>query len=319
VKLSVIIATRNRASAITPCLDSIAAAFAKAAPLDAEIVIADNGSTDDTAKRIMAWAGASSVPIKVLDEPQAGKGRALNCALRASEGDLLAFIDDDCRMHPDHINDLLRHDASDAGLVLRGGRVELGDPTDLPFTINTSRTRRQWSLAEHTLRDEGIAGIINGCNMAMRRALFARLGPYDEDFGPGSVIGSGDDTDYIFRAYLAGVIIEYVPDMAVFHHHGRKTASAGYALWCNYMIGTGGLYAKYLFTHPNICRPFYWDVRDAAKEMITGSNAFLPAIGFSYKDKVIFSVRGAFRYLFSRRRHYDPIKRGDTPAARRHP
>jgi glycosyltransferase involved in cell wall biosynthesis len=301
MRLSVIIATRNRSRGIAPCLNSIAVAFARAGPLDAEIVIGDNGSTDDTGQIIAGWAGASSVSVKLVTEPRPGKGRALNRALRAAEGELLALLDDDCRLHPDHINDLLRHDAADTGLVLRGGRVELGDPTDLPFTINTSRKRRQWSLSDNSLRREGIAGIINGCNMAMRRALWNRLGPYDESFGPGSVVGSGDDTDYIFRAYLAGATIEYVPDMAVLHHHGRKTVAAGYALWRKYGIGSGGLYAKYLFRHPNLCRQFYWDLRDAAKEVITGSNTFLPEIGFSYKDKVTYAVRGAFRYWVKRR------------------
>jgi glycosyltransferase involved in cell wall biosynthesis len=290
MKLSVIIATRNRSRGIAPCLNSIAVAFARAAPLDAEIVIGDNGSTDDTGQVIAGWASANGVRVKLLVEPRPGKGRALNRAFRTAEGGLLALIDDDCQLHHEHINDLLRHDAADTRLILRGGRVELGDPSDLPFTINTSRKRRQWSLADNTLRHQGIAGIINGCNMAMRRALWDRLGPYDEDFGPGSVIGSGDDTDYIFRAYLAGVTIEYVPDMAVFHHHGRKTVAAGYALWRKYMIGSGGLYAKYSFRHPNLCRQFYWDLRDATKELITGPNTFLPEIGFSYKNKVIYSA-----------------------------
>jgi hypothetical protein len=225
----------------------------------------------------------------------------LNRALRWAEGEVLALIDDDCRLDPEHINDLLRHDEADTRFVLRGGRVELGDPTDLPFTINTSCERRQWSLAENSLRSQGVAGIINGCNMTLRRALMERVGPYDEDFGPGSVIGSGDDTDYIFRAYLAGAVIEYVPDMAVFHHHGRKTAAQGYALWRKYMIGSGGLYAKYLLKQPNLCRPFYWDLKHAVREVITGSNTFLPVVGFSYKDKVTCSIRGALRYIVKRR------------------
>jgi glycosyltransferase involved in cell wall biosynthesis len=97
VKLSVIVATRNRAHAITGCLDSIAAAFAKAAPLDAEIVVVDNGSTDDTPEMIDAWARANNVPVQTLSEPRAGKARALNRALRAARGELFAFTDDDCR------------------------------------------------------------------------------------------------------------------------------------------------------------------------------------------------------------------------------
>src|ERR1017187_6698685 len=99
LKLSVVVATRNRAYAIAECLGSIAAAIAHAAPLDAEIVVVDNGSTDDTAAVIKAWASASPVPVQLLSEPRQGKGRALNCALRAAQGELLVFTDDDCRLH----------------------------------------------------------------------------------------------------------------------------------------------------------------------------------------------------------------------------
>jgi len=49
----------------------------------------------------------------------------------------------------------------------------------------------------------------------MRCALVEKLGPFDERFGPGAIIGSGGDSDYLFRAYLAGFTLEYVPDMTV--------------------------------------------------------------------------------------------------------
>jgi glycosyltransferase involved in cell wall biosynthesis len=131
MKLSVVVTTKNRARHIAPCLDSIAAAFALAAPLDAEIVIVDNGS-DNAAAVIDGWARANAVPVQALSQRGPGKSRALNSALRAAKGDVLAFTDDDCRLHPEYVNDLLRHDAADTGLVLRGRRIELGDPTDLP-------------------------------------------------------------------------------------------------------------------------------------------------------------------------------------------
>lgn len=299
MKLSVIVATRDRADAITPCLDSIATAFARAAPLNAEIVIVDNGSTDTTAEVIRGWTSRNSaIPVKSLLEPVPGKARALNRALRAAEGELLAFTDDDCRLHRDYMNDLLRHDGADTELVLRGGRIELGDAGDLPFTINTDPTRRRWSRALNSARSDYIVGRINGCNMVMRRALIERLGPFDENFGVGSKIGSGDDADFIFRTYLAGVPIEYVPDMAVYHYHGRRSVEAGRALWRRYMIGSGGLYAKYMFVHPYLCRVLFCDIRRATREIRTGSNDFLPEIGFSHKQRVICSLRGAARYIF---------------------
>ena len=282
-------------------VDSIAAAIAKAAPLDAEIVIVDNGSTDNTSEIVKGWATASGIPVQALTEPRAGKGRALNLALQAARGELLAFIDDDCRFHPEHVNDHLRHDAADTELLLRGGRIELGDPTDLPMTINITPTVKRWSRALNSARHHAMNGIINGCNMTMRRALFDRLGPFDENFGPGGPF-SGDDTEYIFRAYAAGTTIEYVPDMAVSHYHGRKTTDAAWKLWRHYMIGQGAIFAKYFFKHPSLARPYYWDTKNAIKEILTRSNTCFPEFGFSHGHKVRYETLGAIRYLLLTRK-----------------
>jgi glycosyltransferase involved in cell wall biosynthesis len=303
MKLSVLVATRNRARTIAPCLNSVAAAFANAEPIEAEIIVVDNASTDDTASVLKAWASASSIPVTLLYEPQKGKGRALNRALRAAQGEILAFTDDDCRLSKDYVNDLLRHDAADNELVLRGGRIELGDPADLPFTINTDPTLKRWQRRMNSARYECFRGRINGCNMTMRRALVERLGPFDEDFGPGSAIGAGEDTDYIYRAYIAGATLEYVPDMTAVHHHGRKTADEGKELFRGYMVAAGALYVRYLFRHPNLCRPFYWDCKSAIREVITGTNTFLPNISFSHRDCVACCLLGAARYVFLRKSH----------------
>ena len=150
MKLSVIVGTRNRAHAIAGCLASIVAAFAAASPLDAEIVVVDNGSQDQTSAVIEQWARGSSYPVRLLSEPKPGLARAQNVALRAAQGEILAFTDDDCRLSKDYVNDLLRHDAGDAEPVLRGGRIELGDPTDLPLTIRTTPDRIRWNRRENS-------------------------------------------------------------------------------------------------------------------------------------------------------------------------
>ncbi len=278
-----------------------------AAPLDAEIVVVDNGSTDDTPAILEAWAGKCTFPVQLLSEPKAGLSRARNCAIRAAKGDLLAFTDDDCRLSVEYVSQLLRHDATDTGLVLRGGRVELGDPTDLPLTINTTSTLIRWSRRNNSARHDRLSGHIAGCNMTMRRALIERIGFFDERLGPGSSIPAAEDADYNFRAYLADASLEYVPDMTVFHYHGRKTNDAGKKLCRDYEIGNGAVYARYLFKEPNLCRPFYWNCKSALREIITGTNTFLPSIGFSNRDKVAANLTGAFKYFFSRRRAHKPI------------
>jgi GT2 family glycosyltransferase len=261
-------------------------------------------SSDVSARRIIVtdglWASGSPYPVRLLQEPEAGLSRAHNRALCAGPGELLAFTDDDCRLSKDYVNDLLRHDAADSEPVLRGGRIELGDPTDLPLTIKTTPERIRWSRRLNSARHQPITGQINGCNMTMRRALVEKLGPFDERFGPGGIIGSGSDSDYLFRAYLADFTLEYVPDMTVVHYHGRKTPAEGRKLLQSYLIGNGAEFAKHAWKHPNLCRPFYWDLKNAAREIITGANTFLPAIGLSHRDKVVYAVRGALRYLFMR-------------------
>jgi GT2 family glycosyltransferase len=297
MKLSVIVATRNRAHAIAECLDSIAASLANAAPLDAEIVVVDNGSQDATSRTVEQWATGCAFPVRLLVEPRAGLSVARNRALRTAQGELLVFTDDDCRLSKEYVTDLLRHDAADAEPVLRGGRVELGDHTDLPITIRTTTARQRLNRRTNPATHDCIVGQISGCNMTMRRALVEKLGLFDERFGVGSTIESGEDSDYLFRAYLAGFTLEYVPDMTVFHYHGRKQKPVGYKLYRAYSIGTGAIFAKYFFKQPNLCLPLYWDIKKSIKEIVSGTNLFYPIIGFSFKHKVAYAVLGAVRYL----------------------
>jgi Glycosyl transferase family 2 len=86
VKLSVIVATRNRAQAIGPCLDSIAEALAEAAPLDAEIVVVDNGSTDDTAEVIAPGLGRIPSACNHCTNPSPGRRARIivRCAMRGA-------------------------------------------------------------------------------------------------------------------------------------------------------------------------------------------------------------------------------------------
>jgi len=306
MKLSILVCTRNRAHVITPCLDSIAAAIVNAGPADAEIVIADNGSTDGTPEIIAAWKNRTTVPVQFVIEPRPGRARGMNRALSVAHGEIFAFTDDDCRLDRNYVNDLLRHDAADTEPVVRGGRTELGDPTDQPVTIDTNPERERWSLAQNSARHRLIAGVIFGCNMVVRRTIIDRLGPFDENFGPGSVIGSGDDTEFLWRAYVAGIVLEHVPDMTVYHFHGRKTPEDVRVLFTRYTIGFGALCMKYFLKHPNLTRTAWWDIKNAAKEILTGTNrllpnSVLPDVQWSYCKKVSVIARGATRFILARK------------------
>jgi glycosyltransferase involved in cell wall biosynthesis len=296
VRVSIIVATRNRAHAITGCLDSIAAALAHAAPLDAEIVVVDNGSHDATPAIVEQWASASPFPVRQLFEPRKGLSAARNCALRAAQGDLLAWTDDDCRLSREYVADLLRHDSSDTELVLRGGRVELGDPTDLPICIKTGDAAKRWHKTRYPQDKWRLCGALIGANMAMRRAVADKVGYFDERFGAGTSLPGGEELDYLYRAYLADIIIEYVPDMVIFHHHGRKTIPVGNSLMTNYVIGGGGLYAKYIFRDLGFCKTFYWTIKNALWETICGAKRDKEQVGLSSSQVLAYNMLGVVRY-----------------------
>ena len=279
MKISVIVCTLERPESAVRCLASIARALEAALPAEGEIVVVDNGSTDNTNSVIQAWMQTVSCKVHLVVEPVRGVSAARNCGIAAATGELLAFTDDDCIM--------------DTGLVLRGGRVNLGDASDLPLTIKTEDVVQRWELKNNSARRENLGGSILGCNMVMRRGLMEMLHGFDTTLGAGQKIPSAEDTDLIYRAYLANVPVEYVPDMAVFHFHGRKLAADGRKLLHKYSMGTGALSLKYLFQHPNLARPFYWDFKDAVREVANNRNNHLPEIGFSYKDRVWGNAHGA--------------------------
>jgi len=294
--VTIIVATRNRASALPGCLDSLAAAIAQAAPAEIEIIVVDNGSTDQTAEVARRWAETSPAPVRVLHEPRPGLSRAHNRAIRAARGELLVFTDDDCRMESDYLVRLLRHAAATTGAVFWGGRVELGDPTDLPLTIVTTRARLCWRRAENSARREPLAGRIHGCNMVMRRGVVARVGLFDEDLGSGAYINSGGDTDYLYRVYLAGIPIEYLPDLVVHHHHGRKSLDEARRLVGDYSRANGALYLRYFFRDPVLCRKFFLNARNALKEVLSGRNQCWPELGITARAVLGDNLRGMLRF-----------------------
>lgn len=313
--VSIIICTHNRSAALIPCLTSILQAIDAAPQVDAEILIIDNNSTDNTQDAVATWrVEHPGCNLRVVFEPQKGLSHARNCGLSHATGALLLMIDDDCIMDTNYIANALAHDARDTDPVLRGGSVFLGDPTDQPLTIKTETKHQSWSRKRSSGRHENLGNTLLGCNMMMRKTLVDKIGPFDITLGAGSSIPGGEDTDYIFRTYIHGFEIEYAPDLKIHHFHGRKKVEDGYNLFRNYSIGGGALYAKYLFSHPNMCRQLYWDLKKLPGEWIRKENRFMPEFGFTMTDKIRYSIKGMYAYWLSRLRSRNTTRR--KPATR---
>lgn len=97
VQLSVVIPARNEAVSLRDILPAV-----RTAVPDAEVIVVDDGSTDDTAK-VAAAEGAV-----VVSHPYGmGNGAAIKSGVRAARGDLILFMDADGQHHPQDIPKLV--------------------------------------------------------------------------------------------------------------------------------------------------------------------------------------------------------------------
>lgn len=310
VHASFIVCTRNRAAALAACIRSIEAACRFHAAFTSELVVVDNGSTDNTPKYVTGVAATSDIVITLLVEARPGLAAARNLGLQHARGSIVIFIDDDCEVHHGYLRDLERHYATGEQLVIRGGRVELGNPNDLPFTIKRSPTRARLT------RDVHPGGFVVGCNMTMHRKVAARVGQFDELLGAGAPLRAAEDTDYLIRAFRHSIPVEYVPDMTVFHHHGRSARQDVEKLHRNYSLGNGGLYVKHIRCAPWLLRHFFWSVRSACRELFGGPQ-FDPELHLSHWPIVFMNLLGAVAFvglLLTKRRRRREVRQDKQTA-----
>jgi cellulose synthase/poly-beta-1,6-N-acetylglucosamine synthase-like glycosyltransferase len=100
--VTVVIPAHNEGAVISCKLENV---LALDDPRDRlAVVVASDGSTDDTAARVLA---AGSDRVRLLDLPRRGKGPTLNDAVAASPGELLVFTDADVVTPPDAMRHLV--------------------------------------------------------------------------------------------------------------------------------------------------------------------------------------------------------------------
>lgn len=292
--VSIIICTRNRAQSLLSTLDSVAVAAARAADLNSgnstEIILVDNGSTDETATVARHWAASHKISVSIVFERRPGLAVAKNAGIRHASGAVLVFTDDDVRLAPDYIELCVLYYSADQAPVIRGGRIELGDPMDLPFSIKTSSTDAVLTA------DIDRNTFIPGC-MAMACEVPEMIGAFDERFGAGAPFKAGEDTDFIHRAYDAKIRIEYKADMIMYHWHGRKSLDEIRKMHRNYCIGGGALRAKQGLR--NLLRYTYYDVRNIVRAPLA-RDRLVQRRSLSPNAVLYWSLFGVALYFFTR-------------------
>jgi glycosyltransferase involved in cell wall biosynthesis len=262
--ISVIVCSYNRCEHLRKLLKSL---NEQAVPdeLGWEILVVDNNSSDDTARTVEEMSGRNEKIFHYIFEGRQGKSFALNAGVKAAHGNILAFTDDDAVLPRDWVRRIAEEFGKDAQLAGLGGRVELLDDGD--NAIATRRGKLALTLSVAHFPADHIP--IIGCNMAIRREVFDAVGFFDARLGPGAKGGVGEDLDYLYRACKAGFKFAYLPEVVVFHDHGRRTDVEVNRIKKRYIVGRGGFYWKHVRGGDwNVAKLAMWEIHGVLRRAL---------------------------------------------------
>jgi glycosyltransferase involved in cell wall biosynthesis len=198
---SIIIPTFNGASRIANCLDAL---LQQAAARDAEILVVNDGSTDNTADVVARCPG-----VRLITQSNAGPAAARNRGALEARGTIILFTDDDCVPMPDWLAAML-------------------DPFKDPEVVGVKgvyRTRQKALVArfvqiEYEDRYRLMAGLpsidfIDTYSAGFRRDRFLEMTGYDTSFP----VACAEDVELSYRMSARDWTMKFAPAAIVYHTH----------------------------------------------------------------------------------------------------
>lgn len=192
--VSVVIPTYNRSTFLDHCLHSLG--NQSLPPSSFEVIVVDDGSTDDTADVCTAFQREAKIRVVYIATDHRGPAAARNQGIATARAAVVAFIDDDCVAHRLWLEEILRPFSSE---VVHGveGRV-VRHPECTPFT--------------HFVENVN-GGLFLTASMAYQREALEVIGGFDETFGH----PAAEDWDLAFRILENGGRISFVSKAKVTH------------------------------------------------------------------------------------------------------
>ncbi|MEO8259438.1 MAG: glycosyltransferase family 2 protein [Acidobacteriota bacterium] len=216
--VTIVILTALGATHLPECLASIAAQ--RHPPDRCEVIVVDNGSTEDPTPAVeRAYPGARVI----RNHANLGFAAANNIGANAAQGDYLVFLNDDTRVHPDWLSELLGV-AARHGAACVGCRILDWDGKLIDFcggSVNFEGRGFQHHVGDPAgLRPGQEAPLLFACGAAMlvARDVFLDAGGWDE-----GTFAYYEDVELGWRLWLLGHEVWFAPGAVIYHkHHGTS-------------------------------------------------------------------------------------------------
>jgi glycosyltransferase involved in cell wall biosynthesis len=233
---SILISTKNRAQYLARTLDSLSGI--RRDGLEIELIVIDNGSSDETAAVAEQAARRFPFRISLLSFSHGAKAAALNYALPAATGRCLVFTDDDLRFDPLWLLKLLA--------PLRAGLADavVGEVRLAPHLTRCWMEPTHRSMLAEVLPNAERYHLV-GANMALNRECLDWVGGFDPALGPGA-LGLSEEVLLELQIWAKGGRIRFVEGATTEHHFDPKRLKR--SAWIRH-AKTSGRSNAYIFHH----------------------------------------------------------------------
>lgn len=243
IRLSIVIATYNRATLL---LDALKSVIRQSAPAQEwECVVVNNNSSDNTSECFAEFAGEHpEYNLRIVDEPNQGLSYARNRGIRESVGEYIAIIDDDEHIAEDFVAAYIRLFDDVPEAVAAGGPIVAEYPTGRPrwMSCYTERPIANTMYFGEEVREFPKGRVPGGGNMALRRSAIRRYGVFDTSLGySGESLIGGEECDLFERLQIADAKYYYVPTAVMYHIIPREKLTKEYFARLSYNVGVSQL------------------------------------------------------------------------------
>jgi poly-beta-1,6 N-acetyl-D-glucosamine synthase len=164
-----------------------------------EIVIVDDGSTDDTIKIVKKIA--RKAPIKVISKPNGGKWSALNKGIEEAKGEIIVCIDADTILVKNAIEQLIPY-FTDKEIAAVSGNIKVGNRQKIITKLQAFEYVLDINLLRRSESTLGKITVVPGPLGAFRKSALEEVGMYSSDT-------FAEDADLTMTILKAGYKIKY--------------------------------------------------------------------------------------------------------------